>query len=206
MLLGEWYLTVLETQPHLSEEEKWRISTGHISKRDLDMLIPALVQGSYVDPRIAKHISFHHRTARDTYLSHIIRVFVQQLANTQDIVADDNHVTRCAAGAWTPTLKDFRYDWKRPISSDLNSKAIWEITRGILDNFAQGNYVESLLDETLTFPDLNGRVKDHFRYLSKRINKAGGDPDGGIETEIEAKAKIRCRSRRRLVCATIGLL
>lgn len=196
----------LETQRQLSDKEKWSISTGSISKSELDMLIPALVQGSYVDPQIAKHISFRHRATCDTYLSQIIRVFVRQLSFTQDIVADEDHVARYATEEWTPTLEDFRYDWKRPATSDLNKEAIWVITKGILENVAAGNYVESLLGGTPRFPDLNRKVKGHFRYLSRKINKANGEAGGDIETETVARATARRRNRRRAVRVTTGSL
>jgi hypothetical protein len=83
--------------------------SGQISKREPDMLRRALAQGSYVDPQIDKHITFHHWAVRNTYPRYIIRAFVQQLSLTQDIVASDHDVARYATGEWTPTIKDIRH-------------------------------------------------------------------------------------------------
>jgi len=71
---------------------------------------------------------------------------------------------------------------------------------------AAGKYVESLLGGTVSFPDLNGRVKGHFRYLSKKIKKASSEVNGGIKAETVARAKAHHHSCRRVVCVTTGLL
>ena len=133
------------------------------------MLLPATAQGSYVNPRISKHIPFHHRPVRDNYLSYIIRTFIQKLSLTQNIVTNDHDVARFATGEWAPTLEDFRYDWTQSTAAGLNIQAIRVITEGILGDFTAGNYPETALDGAPTFPELNRKVKTHIRYLTKKI-------------------------------------
>lgn len=165
------------------------------------MLIPALRQGSYVDPQIAKHIPFHHRTIHDTSLSYI-RTFVQQLSLTQDIIANNHDVARYATSEWTPTLEDFRYDWTQPITSSLNAEAIRVIAVGILSDFTQGNYIETALDGAPTFPDLYQRVQSHFRYLRKKVKATKSRGGEGTEARAIAKRKVRLRHRCKAVRAT----
>lgn len=193
---------LLETHLQLSPEEVWRITSGQITLNELDTLIPALIQGSHVDPKIAKHIPFQHRAVRDTYMSHIIRTFIQQLSLTQDIAANNHDVVRYANGEWTPTLEDFRYDFTQNITSNLNVEATRVITEGILREFTAGEHNEAALDGELAFPELNRRVKSHFRYLSTKVNMVDSTADGGIEAKITAKEKGRLCYRRNAVCAT----
>ena len=192
---------LLETELRLSPADKWRISSGEISKRELEELLPATVQGSYINPRIAKHIPFHHRPVRDNYLSYIIRTFIQKLSLTQNIVANDHDVARFATGEWAPTLEDFRYDWTQSTTAGLNAEAVRVITEGILGDFTAGNYLETALDGAPTFPELNGKVKTHIRYLTKKIKKVNSETDGDIETDIPARSKARRCHRRRQVRA-----
>lgn len=190
-----------DTQPHLSAEQKWSIVTGRVSRRELDTLLPPLIQGTYTDPQIAKHISTRHRSLDNAYLSTVIRGFVERLCLNHDITANADHITRHANGIWAPTLEDFRFDWTGPSSTPLNTAAIQVVTKGILDDIAKGHYVSNLLDETLTFPLLRRKVQDHFKYLRRKVQRANAENDEGIEADVGKKQNSRRRDRRRGVCS-----
>lgn len=150
-----------------------------------------------MDPQVAKHVSYRHRPLPDSYLSTAIRKFVEQLCQSQDITANEDHIARHSTGTWAPTLEDFRFDWTGTCGTALNKAAIHVVTQGILDDIAKGRYIEMLVDTTLTFPSLRRKVRGHFEYLRRKVQKANAENDKGIEADVDAKQRIRRRERRK---------
>jgi len=162
----------LENQGHLSVKTQYLIQSGKIDPQQLDALIPQSVMDTPLDPDEEHLIFKQHRSVNDTYLSQIIRDWVENIrrqSHNWDATADQVQDWKEGVNDG-PTLQDFSYFFNKGPNLDYNRQAIHVLSTSLLQAFQNGDYSTHLLQKVPAIKVLTKRISNHMRYLSTKLN------------------------------------
>ena len=183
------------------------ILSGNIDPQKLDELVPQAVVGVPQDPDEAHLIFKKHRSVHDTYLSQIIRSWVEKIREqSPSWEATDDQVQDWRHGIINdPTCQNFSYCFHQRPTLDYNKRAIHVLSKSLLEALETGEYPTHLFERLPTIRLLSRKISEHMRHLSKRycVMKVPRT----LEELNETQAQVRRQSRRYTVSLlTVSLL
>ena len=180
-----------------------QIWSGRIGPQQLDALIPQSVQGNQPDPDEAHLIFRQHRSAHDTYLSQVVRDWVEsirQRSPTWEATADQVQDWKDGVDEG-PTLQNFSYFFSGGSNQAYNRQAVHILSTSLLQALWNGKYGSQLLQEIPPIQVLTKKISRHMKYISTRLESI--KIPRTLEELNEAQAQERQRARRNLVSLLI---
>ena len=189
----------LAKQTNLSVQEQQLIHSGKINPQQLDHLIPHSVLGVPQDPNETHLIFKKHRAVHDTYLSQLIRDWVESIRQqSPNWEATADQVQDWKNGfIGDPTLLDFSYYFDGKPGLEYNKQAIHLLSKSLLQALEKGQYPSHLLDKLPTTRELTKKISTHMGYLSKKCVTIKAPRT--LEELNETQAQERRTSRRYAV-------